>query len=97
MKQGAFAILSRMKDLLSSPAQWLQGRSQDGDKFDLLGAYLESAQGYDAVSRQIALDAVRGQTKGMPLSAYNDSPHTTHAHIYALLERAMDQLQPGWR
>lgn len=98
MSVGAFKVLSRAKDLIASPDKWCQHHSyQPGDKRDLLAALLDGGADMPTQFRAEALDALRIHTEGMPLTVYNDSPHTTHAHVYALLERAMDHVQPGWR
>lgn len=94
----ALELVKDAKKLIASPKSWCQGHakitSQDGTvlRRDLLTALLDAGKNYGANDNTLALDTVYEETGRFGITAYNDSPHTTHAHIYALLERAERKL-----
>lgn len=96
----ALALLREAKALIASPKTWCQGHScglsPDGTTLqrDLLNAILDAgSRAKDVNATMQVLDAVYEETGRFGITAYNDSPHTTHAHIYALIERAERRLR----
>lgn len=98
----AYALLRDAKKMIASPKAWCQGnaRMHDPDtgavlRRDLLTA-LQDAQvagNYSASTLTEVLDAVYEETGRFGITSYNDGLHTTHAHIYALVERAERRLR----
>ena len=100
----AAAILARTKALIASPTKWCQGhsyiRSQDGTilRRDLMAALLDASRenGKFLIGTPEYMKAQRAlfeETGNMGLTVFNDSLHTTHAHVYALIERAERRVQ----
>lgn len=97
----ALTLLRDAKALIASPKSWCQGHAKQTTmpgmliKRDLLTAILDAGTigkySSDAITE--VLNAVYEETGRFGITVYNDSPHTTHAHIYALVERAEGRLK----
>lgn len=105
MQMTPLEIISGAKEFLRRPAMWCKGSCYKLDPEthlpiarDLMTALMDAARMPDAYALgsdawDVALKAVWNETAGMGISRYNDSSETTHAHVFALLERAEEKVR----
>jgi hypothetical protein len=91
-------LLEKTLDLIRSRETWCQNapRIWQGEvktKRDLMEALTDAARsdGYWIGSEawDLARDALFAETAGMGITRFNDAAATTHAHVFALVERAI--------
>lgn len=95
-------IIDKMIKRLSDPARWHQGSLCDdiGGAVCLVGAYRLAVSGnlsgaaplYDEGPRARVQDALRSASGTLEIAFWNDAPHTTHADIMRVLNRAREIL-----